>query len=42
MQQKLVEELDAVRAELQLANAADPDLLAVLGRVVEDVTTLTY
>lgn len=41
MQQNLVEELEAVRAELQLANAADPDLLAVLGRVVEDVTTLT-
>lgn len=41
MQKNLVEELEAVRAELRLASAADPDLLAVLGRVVEDVTTLT-
>lgn len=41
MQNKLVEELEAVRAELQLASSADPDLLGILSRVVADVTTLT-
>lgn len=41
MREILGEELDAVRAELRRAGAADPDLLAILSRVVHDVTTLT-
>ena len=41
MPNTLSEELDAVHVELRNANAADPDLLEILSRVVHDVTTLT-
>jgi hypothetical protein len=41
MQKTLAEEIEAVRAELRQVNSRDSDLLAILGRVVHDVTTLT-
>ena len=41
MHKTLTEEIEAVRAELRQMNSADSDLLAILSRVVHDVTTLT-
>ncbi len=42
MQNPLADELDAVHQELKKADAADPDLLEILSRVVHDVTTLKH
>lgn len=41
MQKPLAEELATLQEELAQARQADPDLLALLSRVVHDVTTLT-